>query len=152
MSAGSTVVTCPACRTRNRVSTTAKGRVQCASCHQPLAWVVDADDNTFNQVVDTSKLPVVVDLWAPWCGPCRTVSPLLVQLAEQYAGRMKLVKVNVDAAPSVQARFGVQSIPTFVLLRDGAEIGRIVGAHPLDALRSWFDRTVATPGGAGATS
>ncbi|MCB1011307.1 MAG: thioredoxin family protein, partial [Microthrixaceae bacterium] len=75
-----------------------------------------------------------------------TVSPLLVELAEQYAGRLKLVKVNVDTAPSVQARFGVQGIPTFVLLQDGREIGRLVGAQPLEALRSWFDRTVAAAG------
>ncbi|MCZ7630939.1 MAG: thioredoxin [Microthrixaceae bacterium] len=109
----------------------------------PASWVVDADASDFDEVVGTSKLPVVVDLWAPWCGPCRTVSPLLEQLAEEYAGRMKLVKVNVDEAPAVQARFGVQGIPTFVLLSGGEEIARLVGAHPLASLRSWFDNAVA---------
>lgn len=139
----SAVVACSECGTKNRVPAAATGRVQCAGCHRALPWVVDADDRTFDEVVGNSALPVVVDLWAPWCGPCRTVSPLLVELAEQYAGRLKLVKVNVDEAPAIQARFAVQGIPTFVLLDDGAEIGRLVGAHPFDGLRSWFDRTVA---------
>ncbi len=141
--AGSTVVGCPGCGARNRVPDAATGLVQCSKCHERLPWIVDADDRTFEEVVSTSKVPVVVDLWAPWCGPCRTVSPLLVELAGQYAGRMKLVKVNVDESPSVQARFGVQGIPTFVLLDGGREVGRLVGAHPLEQLRSWFDSTVS---------
>ncbi|MEZ5238358.1 MAG: thioredoxin [Microthrixaceae bacterium] len=119
------------------------GLVRCASCHAELPWVVDAGEATFDEVVSTSRLPVVVDLWAPWCGPCRTVSPLLEQMAVEYAGRMKLVKVNVDEAPSVQARFGVQGIPTFVLLSGGEEVSRLVGAQPLASLRSWFDSAVA---------
>ncbi len=143
MSSAGATVACPGCGTTNRVPAATTGLVQCASCHRRLPWVVDADDATFDEVVGTSKLPVIVDLWAPWCGPCRTVSPLLVELAEQYAGRMKLVKVNVDSSPSVQARFGVQGIPTLVLMSKGKEIGRLVGAHPLAAMRSWFDRTVA---------
>ena len=142
----SSVVACPGCGTRNRVPAAASGVVQCPRCHRALPWVVDADDRTFDEVVGSSKLPVVVDLWAPWCGPCRTVSPLLVEMAGQYAGRMKLVKVNVDRSPAVQARFGVQGIPTFVLLEGGREIGRLVGAHPLEGLRSWFDATVAAHG------
>ncbi len=143
MSKDSTIVECPNCGTKNRIPIAAGGVVQCAQCHQRLPWVVDADESNFDAVVNSSKVPVVVDLWAPWCGPCRTVSPLLVELAQEYAGRMKLVKVNVDGAPQIQARFGVQGIPTFVALRDGSEIGRLVGAHPLASLRSWFDDAVA---------
>lgn len=139
----SATAACPDCGAKNRIPVAARGVVQCAKCHARLPWVVDADDATFDEVVGTSTLPVVVDLWAPWCGPCRTVSPLLAELATEYAGRMKLVKVNVDTSPSTQARFGVQGIPTFLLLRENREIGRLVGAHPLTGLRSWFDQTVA---------
>jgi len=164
VSKDSTIVVCPECSAKNRVPVASRGVVQCAKCHRRLPWVVDADASNFDEVVNTSKLPVVVDLWAPWCGPCRTVSPLLEDLARECAGRMKLVKVNVDGAPSVQARFGVQGIPFCllidgdtgkilatsrdlrgVLLSDGKEIGRLVGAHPLAALRSWFEEAVATP-------
>ena len=144
--AGTAIVACPGCGTRNRVPAASTGKVQCAKCHRPLPWIVDADDASFDEVVNTSSVPVVVDLWAPWCGPCRSVSPLLVELADQNAGRMKLVKVNVDSSPAVQARFGVQGIPTFQLMSRGREIARLVGAHPLDALRRWFDSAVAGDG------
>ena len=142
-SPASATVSCPACGTRNRVPAATTGIVQCAKCHQRLPWIVDADDTSFDEIVGTSKRPVVVDRWAPWCGPCRTVSPLLVELADEYAGRMKLVKVNVDSSPAVQSRFGVQGIPTFLLMRGTREVGRLVGAHPLPALKKWFDTTVA---------
>jgi thioredoxin 2 len=89
-------------------------------------------------VAASSRLPVVVDLWAPWCGPCRVVGPVLEQLAGELAGQVKLVKVNVDAAPGVQRRFGVQGIPTLLVLREGREVGRKVGAAPLAELRSWI--------------
>lgn len=81
---------------------------------------------------------MIVDLWAPWCGPCRVVGPALEQLAGELAGRAKLVKVNVDEAPAVQRRFGVRGIPTLVLLQGGRELGRKVGAAPLGELRSWL--------------
>src|SRR5437762_875582 len=81
-------------------------------------WVVDATDSTFE--VEAKAAPaVIVDLWAPWCGPCRFVSPILEQLAREYAGRLKVVKVNVDENPRLAARFDAQSIPTMIVLRDG---------------------------------
>ncbi|HWC10667.1 MAG TPA: thioredoxin [Acidimicrobiales bacterium] len=107
-----------------------------------MPWVVDAADDTFHQVTDAGRLPVLVDLWAPWCGPCRLVGPALEQLAGEMAGRVKLVKVNVDRAPGVQTRFGVRGVPTLVLLRDGREVGRKVGAAPLGELRSWLESTI----------
>lgn len=82
---------------------------------------------------------MLIDLWAPWCGPCRQVGPLLEQLATERAGRLKLVKVNVDESPRTQARFGVQAIPTLLLFSDGREVGRQQGAVPLPQLRAWVD-------------
>ena len=136
------VTTCPSCGTRNRVPADAAGSPRCARCHQPLPWIADAVDDTFANVAEASPLPVVVDLWAPWCGPCRVVGPLLEQLAAELAGRVKLVRVNVDRAPGVQRRFGVQGIPTLVVLRDGREVGRKVGAAPLDQLRAWLESSM----------
>jgi thioredoxin 2 len=100
--------------------------------------VVDASDGDFTAVADGSKVPVVVDLWAPWCGPCLRVSPVLEQLAGEFAGRLKLVKVNVDESPNLSRRFDAQAIPTLVLLDGGKVIARQVGAAPPPALRAWL--------------
>jgi thioredoxin 2 len=123
------ITTCPACNTRNRVPAVAAGVPQCATCHAPLPWIADAHDADFAAVSDSSKLLVLVDLWAP----------VLERLAAQYAGRLKLVKVNVDESPATQASFGVQSIPTLVLLRDGQVVARQAGAMSLGALRRWVE-------------
>ena len=141
----SSIVACPSCGTRNRVPAAAAGPPRCARCKSWLPWVVDADDVTFGEVAEHAPVPVVVDLWAPWCGPCRTISPILEQLAGEFAGQAKLVKVNVDRAPQVQARFGVQGIPLLVVLRDGREVARQVGAAPADRLRSWISSNVGQP-------
>jgi thioredoxin 2 len=87
-------------------------------------------------------VPVLIDLWAPWCGPCRMVSPTLEQLATEMAGRLKLVKVNVDESPKLQQRFGVQAIPTLMVLRDGQVAARQAGAAPAPALRAWLEQTL----------
>ena len=96
----------------------------------------------FHAVVDESSLPVLVDVWAPWCGPCRMVSPALEQLAGELAGNLKLVKVNADDNPAVSRRFEVQSIPTLVLLRGPLHLDQLSGALGKDALSSWLDRYV----------
>ncbi len=135
------VVACPGCGARNRIPLSAKGSLRCPKCSTPRPWVVTAGDADFDAAVD-GTLPTLVDLWAPWCGPCRQVSPLLDQLAADRAGRLKLVKVNVDESPRTQARFGVQAIPTLLLFQDGREVGRQQGALPLPRLRDWVDRAV----------
>jgi len=127
-------VRCPACGRRNRVPTSAAGSPRCAQCHAPLPWLVSAGDDTFDAVAARARLPVLVDLWAPWCGPCRMVAPAVEQLATELAGRLKVVKVNVDEAPSVAARFDAMSIPTLLVLSGGKPIDRIVGALPAPQL------------------
>ncbi|MGC8633327.1 MAG: thioredoxin [Candidatus Limnocylindrales bacterium] len=101
----------------------------CASCKATLPWLVHATDDTFDQEADAS-VAVLVDLWAPWCAPCRFVAPTLEALAREYAGRLKVVKVNVDDNPVLAQRFQAFSIPTLVVLKHGREVDRIVGALP----------------------
>jgi thioredoxin 2 len=138
------VIACPSCGRRNRVPATANGTPSCGSCHKPLPWIVDAGDDDFAEVAEHSSVPALVDLWAPWCGPCRMVSPALEQLATEMAGKLKLVKVNVDESPTVQQRFGVQAIPTLLVLRNGAVAARQTGAAPAAALRSWLENALAS--------
>ncbi len=132
------VVQCRSCQTKNRVPATARGTPRCGKCHAPIPWIVDASDADFNTVAETSTVPVLVDIWAPWCGPCLRVSPVLEQLAGELAGRLKLVKVNADESPNLTRRFHAQAIPTLVLLRSGKVIARQVGAEPAPVLRSWL--------------
>src|ERR1700733_3050835 len=113
---GSIVTKCKVCGTKNRIPRSAAGSPRCAKCKSALPWIVDAGDETFNEVVTDSHLPVLVDIWAPWCGPCRAVSPALERLAEEFAGRIKLVKINADSAPGVSARFEARAIPTLLLM------------------------------------
>ena len=139
----STVITCSSCGVRNRVAVDAAGRPRCSSCHTDLPWVAAVGEAEFDRVVERSALPVLVDLWAPWCGPCRSIAPVLEQLAAERAGSLRVAKVNVDEAPGVSARLGVQGIPTKVLYAGGAEIGRQVGALPGHAMRRWLDDALA---------
>jgi thioredoxin 2 len=134
----SAVVVCGSCETKNRVPEVAAGTPRCAACKQPLPWIVEADDNTFARVADSTKVPVLVDLWAVWCGPCRMVSPILAEIAAERAGRIKLVKVDVDRAPRTQASFVVKAIPTLVLLNKGVEVSRQTGALPKPELDAWL--------------
>jgi thioredoxin 2 len=142
----STVVTCPQCGTRNRVPAVADGVPRCGNCHRSLPWIADVGDDDFAEVAEQGRLPVLVDLWATWCGPCRMVSPALEQLATERAGLIKLVKVDIDAAPAVARRFGVQAVPTLLILRDGEVAARQAGAAPLPTLRSWVDGILGSAG------
>ncbi len=136
---------CPACGTRNRVPAAARGVPRCGSCRSALPWITSADEATFDDIVVRARMPVLLDLWAPWCGPCRAVSPLLEELGRELAGRLKVVKINVDAAPALAARFNAQSIPTLVLTRSGRELSRRVGALPMKMLRSWLVDEIGPP-------
>jgi thioredoxin 2 len=130
-----TVATCPACGARNRVPVASSGRPRCAKCHADLPWLVDAGDGDFDAAVTTKRL-VLVDLWAPWCGPCRMVAPVLERLAQDLAGDVKVVKVNVDTSPQVAQRFDARSIPMLLFMRDGTLVDTVVGAQPDHVLRA----------------
>jgi thioredoxin 2 len=140
----STTVVCPNCGKRNRVPAAADGKPRCANCHRWLPWVVDAGDLDFAEIAEKSAVPVLVDLWATWCGPCRMVSPALEQLARERAGSLKLVKVDVDSAPAISQRFSVQAVPTLLLIDHGQLLARQSGAAPVAALRDWLDQAVPT--------
>lgn len=136
------VVTCPACSTKNRLPLIAKGHPRCASCKTDLPWLVDAGDADFDAVVDTQAL-VVVDLWAPWCGPCRMIAPVLQRLSQELAGQIKVVKVNVDDSPILAQRYRAQSIPMLLLMDGGEVIDTMIGAQPAPILRSRIDGALA---------
>lgn len=141
MAANPTIIACPSCATKNRVRPTPKGVPRCSACQTLLPWVVEADAGGFDEEIAAS-VPALVDLWAPWCGPCRMVSPVVEQMGREFAGRLKIVKLNVDEAPAIAARFGARSIPLLVVLKGGREIDRVVGAVPAPRLRAMLERHV----------
>jgi len=109
----------------------------------PLVDAAAAGDGDFADVAEKSSVPVLVDLWAAWCGPCRMVSPALEQLATERAGQLKLVKVDVDKAPAISQRFMVQAVPTLLLLDHGQILARQAGAAPVAALRNWLNQALS---------
>jgi thioredoxin 2 len=146
------VVGCPSCGRKNRVPAAARGVPRCGHCHSALPWMAEADDTDYATVAEQAALPVLVDLWAPWCGPCRMVSPALEALARSYAGRIKLVKVNVDDSPQVSQRYSVQGIPTLLVLDKGRVVSRQTGAAPEHALRRWLDDALAKVGASSSST
>ena len=142
-------VACPNCGRRNRVPVAAEGVPRCGHCHEPLPWSADVDAQTFDAAIRAS-VPVLVDFWAPWCGPCRMVSPAVERAGQELAGRLKVLKLNVDEAPDVAARYEVQGIPLLVVHRDGVEVDRLAGAVPEPQLRRWLEQHVPGPAGAEA--
>ncbi|MFJ8006909.1 thioredoxin [Streptomyces fagopyri] len=136
-------VTCDRCGRGNRVPAAAAGTPRCGNCHAPLPWITRAGDADFAEVAGQAGPYVLVDLWATWCGPCRTVGPALEQVAHELAGRVKLVKVDIDRSPRLAQRFQVQAVPTLLLLDNGEVVSRRTGAASAPALKRWVEESLA---------
>ncbi|MEO8603327.1 MAG: thioredoxin TrxC [bacterium] len=127
---------CDGCGATNRVprDKLARGlQPLCGRCKGRLggdATPLTASDANFAELVERAPLPVLVDAWAPWCGPCRSIAPLIDELAAELEGRLRIVKLNVDENPVLASRFNLRSIPTLLVMRGGREVDRLVGAHP----------------------
>ena len=131
--------TCTACGAQNRIPPrhlADQGR--CGACKEslpPLAEPLDVDSQTFDEVVSGAKVPVLVDFWAAWCGPCRRVAPEVKKVAEEMAGKALVLKVDTEKNPALAARYGIRSIPNFVVFRDGKQVAQQAGAVDSKTLR-----------------
>ncbi|RIH83767.1 Thioredoxin [Calidithermus terrae] len=130
----SAVVACPSCGAKNRLGAPPAGQVPvCGACKKPLPWLVEAGEGGLTGEL-RAGVPVLVDFWATWCAPCRAVAPVLEELSRELAGKLKVVKLDVDRHPLPASAYGVQSVPTLILFKDGQPAERIVGALPKAAL------------------
>lgn len=130
---GDQLVKCPRCGATNRLPSVEPGRkAVCGKCKAALArgGPAQVTDTSFAADVEASDVPVLLDLWADWCGPCHMLAPTIDQLSAELAGRVKVAKLNIDENPATANRFGVRSIPTLLILKGGREVDRIVGVQP----------------------
>lgn len=144
------VIRCASCGANNRVDPEkiAQGNAAvCARCKSPLtvsSKPVTVTDATFASEVERSPVPVLLDLWAPWCGPCRMIAPVLEELAGEMAGRVRIAKLNVDENQATSARFNVRSIPTLLILKSGQEVDRLVGVLPKSEIMRRLERVLGS--------
>jgi thioredoxin 2 len=146
------LIRCPSCGATNRVSQEAKEKIAgglapvCGRCKTPLSSdnrPVSVTDATFAEEVERSPVPVLLDLWAPWCGPCRMIAPVLESLASEWAGRVRIAKLNVDENPATASRFNARSIPLLVVIKDGREVDRIIGVQPREEIERRLQRVAS---------
>ncbi len=149
MQAEPNLIRCPACGQMNRLDQqkVASGLAPvCGKCRARLpvpARPVDVSDATFAAEVERSELPVLVDMWAAWCGPCRTLAPIIDELAMQFSRRVRFAKLNVDENPATASRFGVTGIPTLLIIQRGREVDRLVGVHPKHEIARRLERVAS---------
>jgi thioredoxin 2 len=142
------VVPCPSCGKQNRLAFDQLDRAhRCAECKAditaPDSPVDVRSTELFDAIVAHASVPVVVDYWAPWCGPCRMVAPELEKVSRRGAGRMLVIKVNTDEVPELGQRYTIRSIPTMAVFHHGAEVGRTTGARPAPAIEAFVNESVA---------
>jgi thioredoxin 2 len=144
------LVRCPSCGSTNRLRFEALDHAaRCGKCRTalaaPAAPIEISSDALFDALVSTSPLPVVVDFWAPWCGPCRAMAPELEKAAQHLSGRAVVVKVNTEALGELGERYRIRSIPTLALFRNGAEVNRSSGARPAGDIEAFVAQTAGSP-------
>ncbi len=136
-----TTLTCPACNAINRVPAERLGDgPKCGKCKQKLfqGKPIEITDANIDSLVANTGIPLLVDCWAPWCGPCRSFAPVFEAAAQQLEPRLRFAKLNTEAEQELGALWGIQSIPTLILFKDGREAARMSGALPLNQLKQWL--------------
>ena len=138
---------CKSCGTTNRVAAVPQGTVRCGKCRAiiPLEGFsngkpIKVEDSNFEREVLKSRVPVLLDCWAPWCGPCRTIAPTIDQIAKKYSGRLKVGKLNTDENPEVTSSYGILSIPSLLIFQNGKLVDRMVGAIPRGEIEKRLSR------------
>lgn len=138
---GSKIVVCPSCESPNRIPSARLGdQPRCGKCKNPLftGHPIVLTDRSFDRHLERSDLPLVVDFWAPWCGPCRMMAPFFEQIAAELEPRVRFAKVNTDENPRLAQQYGISSIPTTAIFKGGREVARQPGAMNLQQLRQWL--------------
>ena len=140
-----TYIVCEKCSQMNRVELNTKKEAVCGACKATLPLhgaIVTASDQTLQKLIDKSPLPLVIDVWATWCGPCRSFAPTFAEASEQFAGRVIFVKLDSDQNQQMAGRLSIRSIPTIIIFKNGKEVTRESGAIPRDQFSRWLDQNI----------